>query len=63
MGVILNYMKNNASGGAVYGIGIFGALIYFLQHAQNFQQVIWGIAQSIFWPAVLVYKALEFLKV
>lgn len=56
-------MKNNAGGGAIYGLGIFGALIYFLQHAHTFSAGVWGIVQAIFWPAVMVYKALELLKV
>ena len=55
-------MKQNAGGGAIYGLGFIGALIYFLQHAHTFAAGIIGIVQAIFWPAVFVYKALELLK-
>ncbi len=55
-------MKSNAGGGAIYGIGIFGALVYFLQHAHSFGAAIVGIVESFLWPGVLVYKALELLK-
>lgn len=55
-------MKNNAGGGAIYGIGIFGALIYYLQHATTILEGILGIIYAIFWPAVVVYKAFEFLN-
>jgi hypothetical protein len=55
-------MKQHAGSGAIYGIGIFGALIYFLQHAHSFLDGIVGIIYAIFWPAVIVYKALELLK-
>lgn len=55
-------MKNNAGGGAIYGIGIFGALIYYLQHATTILEGILGIIYAIFWPAVVVYKALELLN-
>lgn len=52
----------NSGGGAVYGLGFVGALIYFLQHTTSFSDGLLGVLQSIVWPAVLVYKALEFLK-
>ncbi|MBI2599900.1 hypothetical protein HYW43_03205 [Candidatus Daviesbacteria bacterium] len=55
-------MKNNAGGGAIYGIGIIGALVYFIQHATSFVDGVVGIVYALFWPAVLVYKALELLK-
>ncbi|MDP3941948.1 MAG: hypothetical protein Q8Q49_06600 [bacterium] len=29
-------MKNNAGSGAIYGIGMLGALVYYLQHATSF---------------------------
>ncbi|MDD2823398.1 MAG: hypothetical protein PHQ59_04960 [Candidatus Daviesbacteria bacterium] len=55
-------MKNNAGSGAIYGIGVIGALVYFLQHAANFQEGILGIIKALFWPGVVLYKALELLK-
>lgn len=55
-------MKCNAGGGAIYGIGIFGALLYYLQHATTFVSVVVGIAKAIFWPAVIVYKVFELLR-
>lgn len=58
-------MKNHAGsagGGAIYGLGVIGAIIYFLQHSNTFAQALWGIVQAIFWPAVIVYKVLELLK-
>jgi len=55
-------MKQHAGGGAIYGIGIFGALVYFIQHAHSLTDGLVGIIYSVFWPAVMVYKALELLK-
>lgn len=52
-------MKESAP---IYGIGIFGALIYFIQHATSFTEGLVGVIYSVFWPAVIVYKALEILK-
>lgn len=48
----------SAGGGAVYGIGLIGALVYFLQHASNFTEGVFGVLKAIVWPALLVYKFL-----
>lgn len=55
-------MKENASGGAIYGMGVIGALIYFLIHATSFWGGLVGIVEAIFWPAVILYKVLELLE-
>lgn len=52
--------RQGASGGG-YGLGFIGALIYFIQHATSFGDGALGILKAIVWPAVLVYKLLEFL--
>lgn len=52
----------NASSGALYGLGVIGAAIYFLQNAESIAGAIIGIIYAIFWPAVMVYKALELLE-
>lgn len=50
------------SGGAIYGLGMLGALVYFVQHAASFGEGVLGIILSFFWPGVFVYKALELFK-
>lgn len=50
-----------SGGGHMYGLGFVGALFYFLQHAVTFNDYIWGIGKSIFWPALVVFKALTLL--
>lgn len=55
-------MKNNAGSGAIYGLGVIGALVYFLQHATTFLAGVIGIIKAVFWPGVILYKVLEFLK-
>ena len=51
----------NKGMGAVYGLGLLGALVYYIQHASTFTATIWGIVLSLVWPAYLVYKALELI--
>lgn len=55
-------MKENATGGAIYGTGFLGALVYFLFHAASFTDGLIGIFYAIFWPGVVVYKVLEIFK-
>lgn len=55
-------MKDNGVSGGIYGMAFIGALIYFVQHATSFWGGVLGIIKAVFWPAVLVYKALELLK-
>jgi hypothetical protein len=47
---------------AVYGMGFLGAAIYYIQHATTFWMGVVGFFKAIFWPAFLVYKVLESLK-
>ena len=55
-------MKCSAGSGAIYGLGMLGALVYFIQHASSFMDGLIGIFLAIFWPGVVVYKALELLQ-
>lgn len=54
--------KAQAQCGAVYGMGLIGALIYFVQHATTFWAGLLGILKAIVWPAILVYDIFGFLK-
>lgn len=46
----------------MYGLGIVGAAVWYVQHADTFWVGAVGILKAIVWPAFLVYKALEFFK-
>ena len=48
---------------AVYGIGLIGALVYFIQNAVGFWMGALGVLKALVWPAILVYKLLDFLKI
>jgi hypothetical protein len=45
-------------GGAVYGLGLIGAVVYYWQHAHGFLAQVWAIGEAILWPAFLVYHLL-----
>ena len=50
-----------AGGGAIYGLGIFGALVFYWQQAEVFWEYVLAILQGVFWPAFLVYHAFHAL--
>jgi hypothetical protein len=50
-----------AGGGAFYGLGIIGALVYFWQQADSFWDHLGAIFQGLFWPAFMVYEIFEAL--
>ena len=52
----------NNSGGALYGIGVLGALVYYLMHATTFWMGLIGIFKAVFWPGFVLYRVLELLK-
>lgn len=51
----------DTSSGA-YFLGFIGAAVYFIQHADSFWAGVLGFLKAIVWPALLVYKLLEYLK-
>jgi hypothetical protein len=56
-------MHCKTGGSAVYGLGLIGALVYFLQQANTLWEGVIGFIKALVWPAMLVYKLLEFLRV
>jgi hypothetical protein len=53
---------NNGMFGGIYGMAFIGALVYFIQQATSFWIGVLGFFKAVFWPAVLMYKLLEYLK-
>ena len=56
-------VQNNATGGAVYGLGLIGAAVYYISVATSFWMGVLGFLKAIVWPAFLVYEALKSLAV
>ena len=44
-----------AGGGALYGLGILGAWVFFWQQADSFWAYVLVVFQGLFWPAWMVY--------
>ena len=45
-----------AGGGAIYGLGMFGAWAYFWQQADGFWEYLLAVLQGVVWPAFMVYE-------
>ena len=48
--------------GAIYGLGVLGAAVYFIQNSTGFWMGVLGVLKAVVWPAVIIYKALELMK-
>jgi len=53
---------SGSGGGAVYCLGVIGALVYYFPHVVTFQDGLMAIFKSLVWPAYLVFRALQLLK-
>ncbi len=51
----------NGGSGAVYGLGMIGAWVYFIGHATTFWLGVLGFLKGIVWPAFLVFEAFKAL--
>jgi hypothetical protein len=49
-------------GGAVYGLGLIGAIVYFWQLANTFWQHILALLKAFVWPALIVYDAFRTMR-
>ncbi|OYX37530.1 hypothetical protein B7Z00_03230 [Candidatus Saccharibacteria bacterium 32-50-10] len=57
-----NHSNNNYSAGgsgAVYGLGVIGAAVYYISIAPDFWMGVLGFLKALVWPAFLVYEALK----
>jgi len=53
--------RSSGGGNAVYGLGLIGALAYYIQHADGFWGVVLGILKALVWPVFVVYELLNHL--
>ena len=48
---------------ALYGLGVVGAAVYFVQGVAGFWPLMLGILKAFIWPAFVVFKILDLLKI
>jgi len=47
---------------AVYGLGMIGAMVYYIGHAATFWLGVLGFFKAILWPAFLIFEVLKYLN-
>ena len=55
-------MKGGKAGSPFYGLGIIGALVFYIQQADGFWPLIWAILKAFVWPAFFVYDVLKYVS-
>lgn len=45
----------------VYGLGFVGAAVFYIKAASSFGVGALGVLKAVVWPAMVVYKLLNFL--
>jgi len=53
--------SSGSCGGAVYGLGLVGAAVYFISTATGFWNGAWGFLKALVWPAILVFEVFKSL--
>jgi hypothetical protein len=48
-------------GGAVYGLGMIGALVYFVGGSKGARGYALAVGKAVVWPAIMVYRAFRYL--
>lgn len=48
-------------GGLIWLLGVIGAATYYIQQAESFGAGAYGVLKALVWPAIVVYKLLQFL--
>jgi len=52
---------SNGAGGAIYGLGMIGAWVYYIGQAATFWLGVLGFLKGIVWPAFMVYTLMQYL--
>ena len=53
-------MQKSGPSGAIYGLGLIGAAVYFISTAAGFWMGVLGFLKALVWPAFLAYEAFRF---
>jgi hypothetical protein len=59
---VIKKYGSGSSAGAVYGLGFIGAFVYYIQGSQTFMEGVIGFLKALVWPAFLIYRVFELLK-
>lgn len=55
------FRTSDGTQGAVYGLGLIGAAVYYISLATSFWMGVLGFLKALVWPALLVYELLKYI--
>ncbi|MCM4084376.1 hypothetical protein [Paractinoplanes hotanensis] len=55
-------IRSAGGGDAVYGLGLIGALAYYISQASGFAEGVIGMLKAFVWPAFMVYDLFRFIS-
>ncbi len=53
--------NSGATGGAIYGLGFIGAVVYYISVASGFWIGVLGVLKAMVWPAFLIYDVFKYI--
>ncbi len=56
-------VSGNVPAGAVYGLGLIGAAVYYISTATGFWMGLLGVLKALVWPAIMVFDAFKALAI
>ena len=57
----MDFSCNNQN--AIYGIGLIGAMVYFISTSHGFASILLGVLKAFIWPALVVFQLMKFLGI
>lgn len=57
-----NTVVKGSSDSAVYGLGLIGAVVYYISTASGFGEGLLGLLKALVWPAFVVFELMESLS-
>lgn len=55
--------NQHASAGGFYFLTYVGTLVYFINQADGFGEVLLAFIQALVWPALLIYRIFQLLQI
>ena len=56
-------INKGAAPGGFYFLTYVGALVYFIQKSDGFWEVVFSFLQAMVWPAYLIHRVFELLRI
>lgn len=59
----VKFVDNSGPAGGMWFMGFIGSAIHFVSQVDGFWLVIWALLKAMVWPAYLINKIFELLRI